>query len=681
MRGIRGLLCLSALACALFISTGSALAAAPDLIAEPSSINFGRVPLDTSSGFHQVRFVNRGSANAYLSDVYVEGAARFEFGVDENCPLELEPGAECEFSIYFEPEQVGLREVVLVISEQPFSGKTEVDLSGEGFAEPEIAVTPTEALYAATAVQYEGETKAFVVQNTGITPLDISGVGLGGTAPDEFQITEDDCGTQRLAPGYTCEVQVQFRPSEVGQPEAELQIVSDAVNDGELEVPLRGEGLPHPVIEIQPASRIFEPTVVGSQVSEGFLVKNTGTTALHVAGATIGGANASSFLVGNDGCHEATLEPSEECGVIVIFEPRERGALGATLTVASDAADGEDEAALSGTGLAADATISPTGQDFGATFVGEESTARQFTITNTGSAPLHITGVELGGSGAAQFALEAAGCVGAEVLPLHSCTVEASFAPTGSGPATAMIEVESDSFEPDPTAALEGEAVTPVKELSIAPDAWDFGSVKVGGSATEHTFVIENTGDTPTIPASVDLSGPGAGAFTVSSQDCVGELLEPGDTCEVTADFRPGSAGRMEAEIIVGSEEGGVTPAVASLSGTGTAEGGSGGTKATPPAPWHWFGIKEVTRSRKNGTARLAIDFTGPGQVAVTGKGIRTATKPVDGGMAQLPIVPSGALKSRLMRTGKATVTVTVAFTAAANTWTKEKTLVLRLLP
>jgi len=99
---------------------------------------------------------------------------------------------------------------------------------------------------------------------------------------------------------------------------------------------------------------------------------------------------------------------------------------------------------------------------------------------------------------------------------------------------------------------------------------------------------------------------------------------------------------------------------------------------SAPPAGG-WFGIRKIRQDLSKGTVGLAVDFTGSGEVSLTGKGVKAAFTKVGGGPSDLPIVPTGGLKAKLARTGTAKATVTVSFRTAGNVWTKTKTISLRL--
>jgi hypothetical protein len=99
----------------------------------------------------------------------------------------------------------------------------------------------------------------------------------------------------------------------------------------------------------------------------------------------------------------------------------------------------------------------------------------------------------------------------------------------------------------------------------------------------------------------------------------------------------------------------------------------------TPPPAGGWFAIKRVSQNLKKGTAQLGVDLTGSGEVTVTGKDIKSVTRPASTGTGSLAVVPGAGLMGRIKQSGKVKVTVTVSFRTAGNTWTKTKALYLRL--
>src|SRR5258705_7088145 len=87
--------------------------------------------------------------------------------------------------------------------------------------------------------------------------------------------------------------------------------------------------------------------------------------------------------------------------------------------------------------------VSPTSHDFGRVNVGSSSPAFDFTISNSGDADLHISGLTPSDA-AAGFTADA-GALPATIAPGGSRTLSSSFVPVGSGPQSDNLAVVSDA--------------------------------------------------------------------------------------------------------------------------------------------------------------------------------------------------------------------------------------------
>jgi hypothetical protein len=82
--------------------------------------------------------------------------------------------------------------------------------------------------------------------------------------------------------------------------------------------------------------------------------------------------------------------------------------------------------------------------------------------------------------------------------------------------------------------------------------------------------------------------------------------------------------------------------------------------------PSHKFTLGAVTRNKKRGTATLGGTFPGPGQVVLSGKGVKGAGTPIQvaaKGDVALPIKAAGAKRHTLFDTGKVTLNVSAVYT------------------
>jgi hypothetical protein len=79
--------------------------------------------------------------------------------------------------------------------------------------------------------------------------------------------------------------------------------------------------------------------------------------------------------------------------------------------------------------------------------------------------------------------------------------------------------------------------------------------------------------------------------------------------------------------------------------------------------PSSHFKLEEVERNEGRGTATLALDLPGPGNLKLSGKGVKPrSTHAAEAGKAKLPIKPRGKVKRRLGSRGEAKVKVEVTF-------------------
>ena len=82
-----------------------------------------------------------------------------------------------------------------------------------------------------------------LITNTGNANLSITSVSLSGTDASQFQIMDEDCTGEPVAPLASCGIQVAFVPGSTGDKDGKLAISSDDSDHSTLEVPLGGKGV------------------------------------------------------------------------------------------------------------------------------------------------------------------------------------------------------------------------------------------------------------------------------------------------------------------------------------------------------------------------------------------------------------------------------------------------------
>jgi hypothetical protein len=205
-------------------------------------------------------------------------------------------------------------------------------------------------------------------------------------------------------------------------------------------------------------------------------------------------------------------------------------------------------------------SIDPMSSDFGSVLVGETSSATTFTVTNDGEEVSSAITTSLSGADASAFDLVADNCASATLAEGETCTIEVTFNPGAEGNLSADLSV-SAADGGDLTATLEGIGLSDVS-LSISPTPEDFGTIIVDEESDAVDFTVTNNGDVETAPLTATLSGGDALHFETTDDNCTANTLMAGDTCVVSAVFKPTSTGTKSTTLrVVGDSEEGAAEA------------------------------------------------------------------------------------------------------------------------
>jgi hypothetical protein len=298
-----------------------------------------------------------------------------------------------------------------------------------------------------------------------------------------------------------------------------------------------------------------------SGTPQNVVVTNLGPSPVSNFVVALSGPNAAVFSIVADGCTGITLATDVSCTVQVDLSPAGNEALGtktATLTVGHDGLRSPVAVSLTGTVITSAQpalAVTPTSLSFGSIVVGATSNNQNVVIRNSGTAPMVLSGLAVGGVSANQFRLvtssSATACptsglaATADLAAGASCTVSVAFWPTTAGPKTATISVGAI----DPAS---GTALTPITvnlsgtatqgTISLSASTVNL-SARAGRTATA-TLRLTNTGT-----ANFGLSGapvfwnPATNTQVTTrfaaTNTCAN--VAPRRTCSVTVTFRPGA--------------------------------------------------------------------------------------------------------------------------------------------
>jgi hypothetical protein len=341
-----------------------------------------------------------------------------------------------------------------------------------------------------------------------------------------------------------------------------------------------------PAATIFPTNGAFGSVTVGSSSGTSvFSLVNTGDQNLVISSISIVGTNASSFSESHT-CL-TNLASNANCSISITFTPASAGALSATLQVADNAPGSPQAISLSGTGLAPApaVTLVPGSLDFGTVTQGT-STSMDVTVTNQGTAALHITNVAIGGTNMADFSFSDPACGSA--IPINaSCIITVTFKPLAAGLRTASVALTDDAPGSPQVINVMGNAIaTPSSAVSVNPSSPDFGTA-TQGTSTPMNVTVKNTGTAPLHISSVALGGANGNEFSFSDPTCNSSIPVSG-SCTIALAFMPSSVGAHAASLTL-TDDAPDSPQVLTIKGmanpafvAGAAQGGS--TTATVTA-------------------------------------------------------------------------------------------------
>jgi Abnormal spindle-like microcephaly-assoc'd, ASPM-SPD-2-Hydin len=266
-------------------------------------------------------------------------------------------------------------------------------------------------------------------------------------------------------------------------------------------------------------------------------LENTGVDDLHSIAVS---DNTSQFSTSSN-C-PSTLGPGGTCTITVTFKPTSRGDKAGTVTVSSDASNGAQTIALSGTGTSPGATVSPTSLTFSGRQVGTTSSAKSVTLTNSGNVALSISSTSASGD------FDRTSQCGSSLAAGASCTISVKFSPTAAGTRTGTLKINDNAGTGTQTVNLSGTGLAPSVKLS--PSALAFEKQRKGTTSPAQAIKLSNVGKATLHITSVSASGD----FSQTS-NCAGSV-GVGDSCTLSVIFHPTAEGIRSGTLTIKDDAG-----------------------------------------------------------------------------------------------------------------------------
>jgi len=284
----------------------------PDIDVNPSSVVFPDTLVNTTNT-QTITVTNNGSGNLSISGITNPGGD-FRI-VGSNCIRTLAPSGTCTITVAFSPTSAGFKQATFQInSNDPDVPSYTVYLSGRGYTEPDISVSPPQLSFGTLAVG-QTATLSLTVTNTGSADLIISGVSSPALP---FSITSNTCAYTTLEPSEACQLSIRFAPTAAGTYNSSISINSNDPGTPTVTVNLTGTST-LTNYDVNPLSIDFGSVNVGSRSTERTVtVTNTGVRDLVITSVKYPG---SPFIIIRDTCKNKTLVTNETCSIGIVFNP------------------------------------------------------------------------------------------------------------------------------------------------------------------------------------------------------------------------------------------------------------------------------------------------------------------------------------------------------------------------
>lgn len=450
-------------------------------------------------------------------------------------------------------------------------------------AAPAASLAPSSLTFGGTGIGQTAGPLAATLSNTGNAALNIGTIAIGGAAAGDFLLAGGSCANgAAIAAGGSCTVQASFKPTAAGARAASLTITHNAAGSSS-SVALSGTGssTPQATIALSAASVNFGTLLTGSPSTISTVtVSNSGQAALTFSSIALGGANAGIITLGGSCAVATPVAAGASCTVTLQALPVTAGAFTASLTLASNASNGNATLGVSGSAAtsAPALTATPSAIAFGAQTIGAAAATQTVTLANTGNVAIGFT--KIGLTGNAGFNLGAGDC-GTSLAVGASCAVPVRFAPTAEGAASGALAVTSNA-----PALQVGISGTGTKQATGTPALSETGPVafadtQVGSNAAVHTTMLSNSGSAALTISTLTLGGNQPGDFVVGGTCAPNGAVAPGASCTVTTAFKPVAAGARSADLLLVTDSG--AQFHLALNGSGVAV--AGGTPSLTIAP------------------------------------------------------------------------------------------------
>ena len=231
-----------------------------------------------------------------------------------------------------------------------------------------------------------------------------------------------------------------------------------------------------PAITLSPTSLTFSSAVGTTSAAQSVTVTDSGTAALTFSSFT----PSSSVFSQTNNCGTGIVAGGT-CTINVTFTPTASGTVSGTLSITDNASGSPQTVTLTGTGVVATVSVSPSSLTFSSQTQGTPSASQPVTLTNNGNAALAITSVAVTGD------FSQTNNCGTNVSAGGSCTINVTFTPTAAGTRIGTLTITDNASGSPQTVSLTGTGAAATGSSNTAQVTVSFGpNGNTGNSASNY---------------------------------------------------------------------------------------------------------------------------------------------------------------------------------------------------
>ena len=415
------------------------------LSVSPDYLYFSEQGLGSTSPPQTITVTNIGPSTVNFTDIEATG----DFDQTNNCPSSLSAAASCTISVTFAPTFLGSWKGLIIVTSDATDSPHLANLYGQGNS---LSLTPNYVSFPDQAVGTTSSAQGITMANIGTTTVAIGDIAATG----DFAQTNNCPAT--LGPAASCIINATFTPTAPSNRYGTITITSDAA-EGPRYVSLSGNGV-GPAVALSPPASSFASRRVGTtSPSQGVILSNSGNALLTISAIAISGGNSADFSrAHNCPLSPSTLAAGADCTVDVIFTPSDSGPRKASLRITSNAAGSPHRVFLTGIGTAV--SLAPSSWNFGSQQVGTTSSPKAITLTNLGSAAIHVWNSAITGTNSGDFnRVNSCPVPPATLGGGANCTISVQFTPGGIGARAAALMISHDGGASPSAVALAGTGI------------------------------------------------------------------------------------------------------------------------------------------------------------------------------------------------------------------------------